>query len=187
MVTSRKSSFLLVLLSALFLLNCTNSKKSLEVLAGNKPLPEKVDFNFHIKPLLADRCFICHGPDATARKAELRLDEETYAKLTLESGKKALHEGSLSKSEVWKRINSENPEQVMPPPESHLSLTDYEKALIGKWIQEGAIFQKHWAYLAPTTSAVPHLENSLESSNPIDNFIQKKLTMEDLVFSPLAD
>ncbi|MFT4565135.1 MAG: hypothetical protein ACI9FN_000083 [Saprospiraceae bacterium] len=187
MMTSRKLNFLFVLLSVLFIVNCTNSKKSLQVLAGNKSLPEKVDFNFHIKPLLADRCFTCHGPDGTARKAELRLDEEAFAKKTLESGKKALHAGSLAKSEVWKRINSENQELVMPPPESHLSLTDYEKALIGKWIQEGAIYQKHWAYVPPNTTVLLNIENSLESSNPIDDFIQEKLMMEDLAFSPLAD
>ena len=187
MIPSRKFLLLFLFLSVLFATNCTDSKEDLQVLAGNKILPEKVDFNFHIKPLLTDRCFSCHGPDATARKAELRLDEEIFAKQTLESGQKALSAGSLSRSEAWQRINAENVELVMPPPESHLSLTDYEKALIGKWILDGARYEDHWAYIPPTTSTIPTSDAPIKLTNPIDNFIQKKLSTEGLTFAPEAD
>ncbi len=187
MIPNHKFLFLFLFLSVLFTTNCTDSKKDLQILAGNKTLPEKVDFNFHIKPLLADRCFSCHGPDATARKAELRLDEENFAKQTLESGKKALSAGRLSKSEAWQRINSENVELVMPPPESHLSLTDYEKALIGKWILDGAKYEDHWAYIPPTTSTIPVPDSPLKLTNPIDNFIHKKLTREGVTFAQEVD
>ena len=178
---------LLLLIFSILITFCTQSEKDLQLLAGGKTLPDKIDFNFHIKPLLADRCFACHGPDATARKAEFRLDEPIFTKIALESGRKALHSGSLGKSEVWQRISTKNPDFMMPPPESHLSLTNYEKALIGKWILQGAAYQKHWAYVPPKESTVPTSFDPIKLSNPIDYFIEQKLTEEGLTNAPELD
>lgn len=185
MVISHKSIFIYLLLSTV-LCACSPTKKDLQELAGKQSLPQKIDFNLHIKPLLADRCFACHGPDATARKAGLRLDEEALAKKNLESGQRALVPGHLGKSEAWKRINSNNPELRMPPPESRLSLTDYEKALIGQWIIEEAAYQEHWAYVAPKAIPIPTANAAIETNNPIDYFIQEKLTSEGLTLKPEA-
>ena len=94
-------------------------------------LPEHVDFNFHIKPILSDRCFTCHGPDEGTRKADLRLDleEEAFAKLKSGHGR-AFHPKRPDKSESLKRMKSDDPDYQMPPPESNLSLSDQEIALL---------------------------------------------------------
>ncbi|TAE57391.1 MAG: hypothetical protein EAZ89_03985, partial [Bacteroidetes bacterium] len=118
-------------------------------------LPDNVDFNFHIKPILSDRCFACHGPDAKARKAGLRLDTEQGLFEAAESGKHAFSPGSLRKSEAFHRIVSSDPEYQMPTPESNLSLTEYEKALIAKWISQGAQWKKHWAFTPPVKPEIP--------------------------------
>ena len=116
---------------------CNSNKAELPAVAG---LPEKVDFNFHIKPILSDRCFACHGPDANKRKDDLRLDTEEGAFAALDSlGKDhAIVRGDLGESVLYQRLVSTDPEQLMPPPNSNLKLTPYEIALIGKWIEQGA-------------------------------------------------
>ena len=100
-------------------------------------LPEVVDFNFHIKPILSDRCFACHGPDVNARKGELRLDEKAFAFNLLDSLKDhyVIKSGDLEKSELFQRIISEEEEQMMPPPESNLSLSRYEIELIKQFLK----------------------------------------------------
>src|SRR5213593_3481243 len=96
----------------------------LPVLAAQ--LPDKVDFNYHIKPLLADRCFACHGPDEKSRKAKLRLDSRDGAFKALEDGMFVIKPGDPAKSELVQRITSTDPEEVMPPPKSNLSLSRHE-------------------------------------------------------------
>ena len=93
-------------------------------------LPEVVDFNYHVKPILSDRCYQCHGPDEKTRKAGLRLDVESIAFSKLESGKRAFSSGNLYKSESAHRIIHDDPDVVMPPPEANLALTNREKAII---------------------------------------------------------
>src|SRR5688500_11201212 len=92
-------------------------------------LPERVDFNFHVKPILSDRCFSCHGPDAGARKAELRLDNEEGARAVITAG-------SLRRSKLFHRITAEDSAEIMPPRESGRTLSAYEKAILAKWIQQ---------------------------------------------------
>ena len=101
-------------------------------------LPEKIDYNYQIKPILSDRCYQCHGPDVNTRKAGLRLDIEEVAFSRLSSGKKAFSKGNLYKSESLHRILSSDDEIKMPPPESNLELTNEEKAVIIKWVDQGA-------------------------------------------------
>src|SRR5688572_23802271 len=118
---------------------------SVPVFAGN--LPEKVDFNHHIKPLLSDRCYACHGPDEKARKAKLRLDLKEGAFKSLEDGRFVVKPGDLAKSEVFRRITASDPDDMMPPPKSNLSLSKDEIELIRRWIEQGAAWEGHWSFV----------------------------------------
>jgi hypothetical protein len=145
-----------------------------------------VDFNYDVQPILSDRCYHCHGPDENTRRAGLRLDDEKIAFSKLSSGSKALVSGSLFKSEVAHRILSEDPEEIMPTPESKLSLTNKEKAIILKWIDQGAQFKDHWAFITPEENKVNATESE-KASNPIDVFINDKLNENGLTFSEPAN
>ncbi|OWW26174.1 hypothetical protein B4Q04_00375 [Zobellia sp. OII3] len=146
-------------------------------------LPEKVDFNYHIKPILSDRCFVCHGPDKNAIKANLRLDiPEGALKKVLESGGHAFVPGKIGKSEAYQRMVSDSPDLKMPPPEANLAMTEYEIAMIAKWIDQGAEYRPHWSYMALEMPSVPQVKNKKWVRNPIDNFVLKKL--EDNQLNP---
>lgn len=145
-------------------------------------LPEVIDYNFHIKPILSDNCYTCHGPDANKRKGELRLDLETtaFAELKESPGEYAFVAGNSKKSKAYWHMISNNPNEIMPPPDSKLSLNSFEKRLIKKWIEQGAKFEKHWAYLSPRKKEIPQTKASdlftnSWSKNEIDNFILEKL------------
>lgn len=156
--------------------------------AGELDLPETVDYNFHIKPLLSDRCFACHGPDARERKAGLRLDlPEAALREQLESGGHAFVPGSLRRSVAFVRMISGDPEKVMPPPESNLSLSDYEKALIARWIEQGATYKDHWAYIPPHLAPLPAVQDSAGIRNEIDRFVFARLEAEGLAPAPPAE
>ncbi len=107
-----------------------------------------VDFRHDILPLLSDNCFKCHGPDEEARKAKLRLDQKTEA-FRERDGIRAIVPGSRQGSELITRIFSEDPEEVMPPPKSNRKLTPNQKELFARWIDEGAPWAEHWAFVAP--------------------------------------
>lgn len=149
-------------------------------------LPEKISYNFHIRPILADRCFSCHGPDEAARKSDLRLDQEASAYARLASGKKAIVPGSSRRSAAMQRIYSHDSELIMPPPESNLSLTDYEKLLISKWIEQGAAYEPHWAFRPVKLPEVPKASDPEIVMNEIDHFILERLLREGLTFSDAA-
>lgn len=140
-------------------------------------LPEQVDFNFHIKPILSDRCFACHGPDVNAREADLRLDDKAFAFSQLEhqKGTYVIKPGDLKKSELYQRIIHEDAEQRMPPPESNLSLSDYEIALIRKWIKQGAEWKPHWSFIKPQKSPRPKVAQMDWPQNTIDYFVLAQL------------
>ena len=150
-------------------------------------LPEQVDFNIHVKPILSDNCFSCHGPDEAAREADMRLDlpEAAYSP-TKESGKIPLSPGKLNNSEVFHRIISEDPDFLMPTPESHLSLTNREKAIIIKWIESGATYQPHWAFISPKLPELPEPKIKDWSTKPIDLFIGQQLSVMDMEPNPAA-
>ncbi|MCF7569231.1 DUF1553 domain-containing protein [Sabulilitoribacter arenilitoris] len=139
-----------------------------------RELPNNIDFNIDVKPILSDKCYSCHGPDKNAREADLRFDlpEGLYKKSS--NGNFAFKPGSLSKSESIKRILSKDPNLLMPPPEAHLELNPREKAILIKWVEQGAEWKKHWAFIPPK---LPELPDSLpwEVSNEIDQFIYAKL------------
>ncbi len=156
--------------------------------AASAALAEKpLTFNHDIRPIFSDKCFACHGFDAKKRKADRRLDtaEGAYA---VNDGIQAIKPGDLEKSDAWLRIISSDKDEVMPPPDFHKTLTDAEKATIKKWIEQGAKYQKHWAFEAPTKPAAPEIRNpKSEIRNPVDSFLLARLESEGLSFSPEAD
>ena len=151
-------------------------------------LPETVDYNFHIRPILSDRCYACHGPDANARQADLRLDEETASKQKrLTSGGFAIVPGNARKSQLVTRIRSLDPDVKMPPPESNLSLSNHEIALIAKWIDQGAKWKPHWSFLPPVNPPLPDVVQSDWPINDIDYFVLSELEQKKLTPAPMAD
>lgn len=159
------------------------------VYVAYEELPEKLDFNQHVKPILSDKCYLCHGPDAGNIKAGLQLHtaEKAFAELPESPGDVAIKPGNLNKSEVFHRIISEDPNLVMPQPESHLFLSDYEKAVLIKWIEDGAEYKDHWAFIPPAQHAIPKVANTGQVANPIDNFILARLERQGLKLSQKAD
>lgn len=186
-MTKSFRSFIFTALTAL-LFSCQSSLPE-DVDLAYQDLPAQVDFNFHIKPILADRCYKCHGPDDDAREAELRLDleKEAFAKLK-GSGRRAFVKGKIGKSQAWHRIRSDDPDIQMPPPEANLSLSAKEKALIAKWIRQGAQWKEHWAFIPPEKPQIPEgIPPDWTVNNPIDYFILAKFQEQGLSPSPPAD
>lgn len=150
---------------------------------------DSVDYNLHIRPILSDRCFKCHGPDANARKADLRLDIPEGALAGLKDNPSAhpIVPGKPEASEVYLRISSEDTSQVMPPVKSNLRLNPSEIALIKKWISQGAGFKPHWAFIPPKTLAIPKVRDEAWPSNEIDYFILAKIEEKGLSPNEIAD
>ncbi len=154
---------------------------------AEQALPDVVDYNFHVKPILSDRCYACHGPDENARKASLELHQESGTKEeVLESGGHAIVEGSLRKSKLYRRVSADNPDERMPPAESNLSLTPHEVALLGRWIEQGAQWKPHWAFITPEEPPLPTVDNDAWPKNGIDHFVMARLDHEGLTPSPQA-
>ncbi|RZO14748.1 MAG: DUF1549 domain-containing protein, partial [Verrucomicrobiaceae bacterium] len=140
-----------------------------------------VSFNDQIRPILADRCFACHGPDSAARKAGLRLDREEFAKAALaETGNVPIVAGHANKSEIFKRITSNDPDEVMPPQDAKSELTPKEIQLIGEWITGGAKWERHWAFMSPQKPSFPEVNDKSWAINGIDYFILSKLESLEL-------
>jgi hypothetical protein len=150
---------------------------------------DSVDFNVHIRPILSDRCFKCHGPDANQRKANLRLDIRENALAALKDNPEAhvIVPGKADESEVYRRISSADTAEVMPPVKSNLRLSGEEIVLIRKWIDQGATYKRHWAFIPPRETALPDVHDTQWPSNEIDNFILAKLEQEGLSPNDRAD
>ena len=145
-----------------------------------------MDFTRQIRPLLSDRCFRCHGPDASRRKAKLRLDTREGAFRKMNAGWAIVKPFDPGKSELIRRITTDDIDDAMPPAESHLSLSDDEKALLRRWIAEGAEYRPHWS-LAPVAAGVPPaLRDGSKPANPIDAFVRARLDEEGLEPAPRA-
>ena len=145
-----------------------------------------VRFNRDIRPILSDKCFSCHGPDANHRKADLRFDTREGA-LTDLGGYAAVVPGLPDKSELLTRIHTDDPEDLMPPAKTGKPLTDDEKRLLRDWIVQGAEYEQHWAYLPVRRSALPVVQNRAWLSGAIDRFVLARLERESLAPSPEAD
>ena len=151
---------------------------------GATRVPEKVDFNFHVRPILVQNCYLCHGPDPSSRKADLRLDTYEGATALLKEGVgHAIVPGDAGESEVIRRVTSQDTDVMMPPPESNLTLSDYDIAVLKKWINQGAEWKKHWAFIPPN-SITPQHHNT--SANEVDDFIRQKLENNHLEAAPEA-
>lgn len=146
---------------------------------------EKLQFNRDIRPILSDKCFSCHGPDAGHREADLRLDQADSALAPLDNGA-AIVPLHPEQSLAWQRILSTDPDTVMPPPSSEKSLSPTEKETIRRWIEEGGEFQMHWAFAPLTPPSVPSPVATLPDSNEIDRFIQTKWDEHRLPGAELA-
>ncbi len=130
---------------------------------------DKVDFNRDVRPILSDRCFICHGPDEETRATDVRFDIAAEAQDSIESG------------EFIDRIFSADPDLVMPHPESHLSLSDQEKEILKAWVEEGAQYEKHWAFVPlPDSVAIPEEDDQNWSRQDLDRFVLRRLKQENL-------
>lgn len=151
-------------------------------------LPSKIDFNIHIRPILSDRCFKCHGPDGNKRQASLRLDipDSAYAELKEHPGAFAIVKHDLEKSELYKRITSTNADEMMPPPESNLKLKEHEIKLLARWIEQGAEFKAHWSFIPPVKPVVPKMNNKW-AINEIDHFVLDKMKTMSLKPNEIAD
>src|SRR4030095_8311720 len=144
---------------------------------GDK-LPDKVSYNFDIRPILSDKCFKCHGPDANKRQAQFRLDipDSAFAPLKETKGAFAIVRGKPAESEIYKRISSTDTSYMMPAPESHLgALSDYEIKLFKKWIEQGAQYERHWAFTPPQKQNVPKPRDGNWGKNEIDYFVLQKM------------
>ena len=146
----------------------------------------KLSYNRDIRPILSDKCFACHGPDAAARKADLRLDVtedgDDYFGAYL-----AIEPGDPDVSELISRIHSKKRKFVMPPPDfGGVSLSPEEKALLRRWIQEGAHYEPHWAFVPPKAVAIPQVKNKTWPRNEIDHFILARLESEGIEPAPAA-
>ena len=126
-----------IFLSFFLLISCKNDKNNESI--SSQSIPDIVDFNYHVKPILSDRCFACHGPDLANQKADLRLDTPEGAfKTVLESGGHAIVPGDLKNSMVYEKITSKDPNSIMPPPESNLKLSEHEIKIIKKMDSSGS-------------------------------------------------
>ncbi|HET6250648.1 MAG TPA: DUF1549 domain-containing protein, partial [Tepidisphaeraceae bacterium] len=145
-------------------------------------LAPAIDFDRDIRPIFSQHCLKCHGADQAARKAKLRLDQRDIA-----VAKKAMVPGDLAASELAKRIDSIDPDKQMPPPEAKLPLNAGEKLLLRNWIKQGAVYSRHWAYIAPRRPNVPDVVDAKWPRNAIDHFVLHRLEQEKLSPSPEAD
>ncbi len=149
-----------------------------------------IDFNRDIRPILSDKCLVCHGPDAAAKKIKLRLDDEASAKANLGTNLEkrfAIVPNHPEQSELIKRITSEDKFEHMPPVASGKTLTAKEIELLREWIKQGAQWARHWAFVVPQRPALPKVKNVAWPRNAIDYFVLAKLEEKGLQPAPTAD
>ncbi|GAA4431326.1 DUF1553 domain-containing protein [Ravibacter arvi] len=151
-------------------------------------IPEEIDYTLHVKPILSDRCFACHGPDQNKRQGGLRLDvsEVAFGK-NEESGLTAIVPGNSVKSELVARILTDDPEKMMPTPESHLTLSAQEKAILIRWIEQGAVYKPHWAFVKVQEPEIPENRDKSWAKNDLDRFILAGMEKAGLKPAPEAD
>ncbi len=186
----RNSGFYLGIISVALQISCGPNIPD-SIAEDYESLPEKLDFNIHVKPILSDKCYACHGPDKAKQKAGLQLDVEevAYGELPETPGKYAIVPGDIESSEAIRRILSTDPTQIMPTPEFNVPLSNYEKAVLVKWVNDGAEYKPHWAFIKPQKFDIPKVKGKNKDfvNNPIDNFIVKTLEEKKLTPSKEAE
>lgn len=157
----------------------------LSLLSPCRLAAEDVSFNRDIRPLLSNRCFACHGPDAESREAELRLDQPDGDEGAIGF---VIEPGSIADSELWNRITADDESVIMPPPDSHLKpLSEKELGLMKRWIESGAKYEDFWAFEPPVKTTAPVVENESWSQQPIDLYVLQSLESIDRVPAAEAD
>jgi len=146
-----------------------------------------VDYARDVRPILAEHCYTCHGPDEAKRKAGLRLDCKEGAFQKLKSGDFALVSKNLGKSQLYQRITAANAKERMPPGKAGRPLSPAEADVLRNWIEQGADWPEHWAFVAPRRPPLPEVKNAAWARNPIDRFILARLEREGIAPSPEAD
>ena len=152
--------------------------------AAEEPLPETIQFNRHVRPILSDKCYACHGPDDKARKADLRFDLPLDISTAPVAGS-AIVPGNPDASELVRRILTTDAEDQMPPADQKKQLSTRDKAMLQAWIAQGAEYEPHWAYLPPTNPEAPDV--GVPTASPIDAFIQRELNRQGLTAQASAD
>jgi len=154
---------------------------------GADSQPDKVHFNRDIRPIFSDTCFHCHGFDAKARKAGLRLDIREEALKKTENDVYPIVPGKPEESEIIKRLYTTDADDIMPPIKAHKEIAPAQKEIIKRWVAEGAVYEPHWAYAPLTKPVVPQIgDGSSKIANPIDGFIREKLAEKKIEPSPEA-
>lgn len=179
------SVLVLLLATVLGWMACMNNNSNTAL-----AMPQKVSYNFHIRPILSDKCFKCHGPDVNKREAGLRLDipDSAFKPLKETKGAFALVPFKPEESEVYKRITSQDTGYQMPTPSSHLGvLSAHEIALFKQWISEGAKYEPHWAFVKPVKAPLPEIKNKEQAINEIDRFVIAKQEQAGLSMNEAAD
>ena len=159
----------------------------LQVMSLCTAADREIDFNLDVRPILADKCYACHGPDDEHREGGLRLDIKTSAFGEADSGERAIVPRDLEASELYVRLTEEDEDMRMPPADSNKALKVNEIALIRRWIEQGAQWGEHWAFVPLTRPSVPVVKNKSWPRNPIDSFILARLEREGLAPSVEAD
>ncbi len=152
--------------------------------SGQRP---RIDFNRDIRPILADKCWACHGPDAPGKKIKLRLDSEGGALADMGRGRRAIVPSRPEQSQLALRITHDDESMRMPPVGSGRSLTKREIELLIEWIRQGAEWREHWSFIAPVKPRLPRVKNGFWPKNAIDYFVMERLEREGLRPSPEAD
>ncbi|QOV91380.1 PSD1 and planctomycete cytochrome C domain-containing protein [Humisphaera borealis] len=153
--------------------------------SGNVAVPETVQFNRDVRPILSDNCYFCHGFDKNKRKADLRLDTQDGQRTKRDEGTPIVP-GKPADSLLIQKIISKDPDEVMPPADHPKRLSERDIAVLTKWVEQGATFEGHWAYIAPKRPATPEIRSDFVRT-PIDAFIAQRLQAEGLPTSPEAD
>ena len=148
-----------------------------------------IDFNWDVRPILAENCFRCHGQSEASRQAALRLDQAdtAYAELKNKPGRHAIVPGKPEESELVRRITAATAGSRMPPPAANKVLTETQVATLKKWIEQGAVYKPHWAFITPKKPPVPALTTAGRVVNDIDRFVFARLERERLASSKEAD
>lgn len=157
--------------------------------AGGSADRQLVDFNFDIRPILSDKCFKCHGPDANKRKADLRLDTEAgaFAALKDDASQFVIVPGDLEHSVLYDRITTADTSELMPPPEANLALSEQEIKLIRRWIEQGAAYKPHWAFIPPEAQEQPEVKHDDWPKSELDYFVLARMEKEGLTPNEEAD
>ena len=174
--------FAVILMGCVFV-GCSSERNS----ELNVAQSEEVRFNRDIRPIFSETCFNCHGFDEHSREAELRLDIAEGALAELDGGRFAIVPGDLDKSEAWARIISDDPDELMPPPDSHFVLSEEQKETVRRWIESGAEYEDHWAFIPPEKRESPSVSLGDWATSPIDHYVLGRLESEGLSPSEKAD